>query len=106
MPGDQLDALADHLVGDRHRLLRIAGIVADLQHQLLAEHAAGLVDVGDRQLGARFNCAPKVAYWPVIGPTAAIGMSACAVAATPASTAAATVSVYLNDFMTISLPPV
>ena len=55
MSGDQLDALPGDLVGDCHRLLRIAGVVADFQHQLLAEHAAGLVDVGDRLLGARLE---------------------------------------------------
>ena len=44
-----------HLVGDRDRLLRIAGVVADLEHQLLAEHAALGVDVLDRHLGAALH---------------------------------------------------
>ena len=52
MPGDEHHALGDELVGDGDRLLRIAGIVADLEHELLAENAAGGVDVGDRLLGA------------------------------------------------------
>ena len=52
MPGDELTPAARELVGDRDRLLRVAGVVADLQHQLLAEHAALGVDVGDRQLRA------------------------------------------------------
>ena len=52
MPGDEGDALAGELVGDRDRLLRIAGVVADFEHELLTEHAAGGVDVGDRLFGA------------------------------------------------------
>ena len=52
MPGDEGDLLVDHLVGDGDRLLRLAGVVADLQHQAVAEHAAGGVDVGDRHFGA------------------------------------------------------
>ena len=52
MTGHQLDALGGKLVGDRHRLLRVAGIVADIQHELLAQHPAGLVQIGDRLLGA------------------------------------------------------
>ncbi len=52
MAGHELDALRHHLVGDRHRLLRIAGIVADFQHQLLAVDAARRIDVGHRHFGA------------------------------------------------------
>ena len=52
MAGHEHDAGVDHLVGDRDRLLGIAGVVADLQDQLLAEHAAGGIDVLDRLLGA------------------------------------------------------
>ena len=52
MPGDKLYALAGKLIGDRDGLFRIAGIVADFQHDLLAEHAAGLVDVGHGLFGA------------------------------------------------------
>ena len=33
-------------------MLRIAGIVADFQPKLFAEHAAGGIDVGDRLFGA------------------------------------------------------
>jgi hypothetical protein len=40
------------VVGDRHCLLRIAGVVADFQLQLLSDDAALGVDVGDRHLGA------------------------------------------------------
>ena len=52
VPGHEHHALVDHLVGDRDRLLGIAGVVADPEHELLAEHAAGLVEVLDRLLGA------------------------------------------------------
>ena len=52
MAGDQRDPGPGHLVGDRHCLLRIAGVVADIEIELLAEHAAGGVDVLDRHLGA------------------------------------------------------
>ena len=52
MPGHELDPGAGHLVRDRHRLLRIAGIVAGGEVELLAEHAAGGVDVGDGHFAA------------------------------------------------------
>jgi oligoribonuclease (3'-5' exoribonuclease) len=39
------------VVGHRHRLLRIAGVVTDLQLQLLSEDAALGIDVGDRHFG-------------------------------------------------------
>ena len=48
MPGHEDHALVDHLVGHRHRLLGLASVVADLQYQLLAEHAAGGVEIGHR----------------------------------------------------------
>ena len=50
--GHEHDLVRHHLVGDRGRLLGIAGIVADLQLELLAVDAAGGVDVGHRHLGA------------------------------------------------------
>jgi hypothetical protein len=46
------DLLVDHRVGHRNGLLRVAGVVADFELQLLAEDAALGVDVGDRHLGA------------------------------------------------------
>ena len=52
MTGDQRDIVAGHLVGDRDRLFRVAGVVADLKVELLAEHAAGGVDVGHGHLAA------------------------------------------------------
>ena len=52
MPDHQLVALAGELVGDRNGLARIARVVADVELQLLAEHAARLVDVGHGLLGA------------------------------------------------------
>ena len=55
MAGHQLHALAHHVVGDSNRLLGIAGIVADAQLQLLAEHAASGVDIGNRLLRTRLH---------------------------------------------------
>ena len=49
---DELDAVADELVGDRDALLGIGDVVADLERDLLAEDAAGGVDVVDGLLGA------------------------------------------------------
>ena len=45
MPGDQRHAAAGQLVGDGDRLFRIAGIVADRQRELFAEHAARLIEL-------------------------------------------------------------
>ncbi len=52
MAGDERDTVAGHLIGDGHRLLRVAGIVADVEVELLAEHAARFVDVLDGHLAA------------------------------------------------------
>ena len=52
MADDELDAVADELVGDRHALLRIGDVVADFDFDLLPEDAAGLVDVFGRLLDA------------------------------------------------------
>ena len=52
MAGDERDLRAGELFRHRAGLLGIAGIVADLQRQLLAEHAAGGVDVRHRLFGA------------------------------------------------------
>jgi hypothetical protein len=43
MAGHQLDFFGRELVGHGPRLLRIAGIVAQVQHKLLTENATGLV---------------------------------------------------------------
>ena len=55
MPGDQFHAATGHLVGDGDRLFRVARVVADKQLDLLAEHAALGVNVGDRLFGAGFH---------------------------------------------------
>ncbi len=55
MAGHKHNAFTHHLVGDGDSLFRIAGVIADLQRELLAEHAAGGIDVGNRLLGARFH---------------------------------------------------
>src|SRR4029079_7050533 len=52
MAGDQRHVVAGHLVGDGYRLFRIAGVVAELEIELLAEHAACGVDVLDGQFTA------------------------------------------------------
>ena len=45
MADDEFDAVADELVGDRDALLGIGDVVALLDLDLLAENAAGLVEV-------------------------------------------------------------
>ena len=89
MAGHEHDLVGHHLVGDRGRLLGIAGIVADQQLELLAVHAARRVDLLDRHGGAALrSCSPKAAYWPVIGPAEPIlicanaGVAIKAIAAT------------------------
>ena len=52
MPGDEDDAIADQLAGERHRLIGVAEVVADDQLDALPEHAALGVEILDRQLGA------------------------------------------------------
>ena len=59
MPDDELDAVADELVGDRHALLGIGHVVALLEGDLLAEDAAGLVDIVDRLLRALHQLRPE-----------------------------------------------
>ena len=64
MADDELDAVADELVGDRNALFGIRNVVPRLDLELLAENAAALVDILDGlldslgQLGAeRCVCA-------------------------------------------------
>ncbi len=52
MPDYDRHLHAGELLADRARLLGIAGIVADFELDLLAEHAARGVDVGDGLFGA------------------------------------------------------
>ena len=52
MADHELDPVADELVGDRHALLGIGHVVADLDLDLLPQNAAGLVDVLGRLLDA------------------------------------------------------
>jgi len=52
VPDDEGNPHTRHFLGNRHCLLWIAGVVADLQLELLAEHAAPCIDVGDREIGA------------------------------------------------------
>ena len=54
-----LDAVADELVGDRHALLGIGNVVADLEGDLLAQNAALGVDVFHRLLGALLQLRPE-----------------------------------------------
>ncbi len=55
MPVDKHDALSDNFVGRGHRLLRIASVVGQDHFELLTEHAALGVDIGDRHLGAALH---------------------------------------------------
>ncbi len=52
MADDEMHAVAEKVVGDRHALARVAGVVADLEVDLLAHDAARRIDVGDSLLGA------------------------------------------------------
>ena len=52
MAGDERDLRAADLFRDRARLLGIAGVVLDVERQLLAEHAAGGVEIRHRLFGA------------------------------------------------------
>ena len=52
MAGDEGHFLAGHLVRDGDGLAGVAGVVADVEHELLAHDAAGLVDIGDGLFGA------------------------------------------------------
>ena len=78
MADDELDAVADELVGDRHALLRIGDVVADGQHDLLAEMPPAALMSSARLLGAVLSCAPKAAFGPVSGPATPILIWACA----------------------------
>ena len=49
---DEFDPVADELVGDRHALLGVGGVVAFFDGDLLAENAALGVDVVDRLMHA------------------------------------------------------
>ena len=53
--GDELDLLADDEIGDRDRLLGIAGVVLDDDLDLAPVDAAGLVDRGGGGLAAAFH---------------------------------------------------
>ena len=52
MSGDEDDAVADQLVGDRHGLSGVTGVVGERQFDSLSKDAAPCVDIGDRHLGA------------------------------------------------------
>ena len=52
MPGDEYNAVADQLVGDRYGLSRVTGVVGKRQKNPLPEDAAVGIDIGDRHLGA------------------------------------------------------
>ena len=102
MADDELDAVADELVGDRNALLRIGHVVALLEGDLLAEDAAGLVDVVDRLLRPMVSCAPNAAFGPVIGPATPILI--WALAAPAAARAAANTAPDNQNFFMQLLP--
>ena len=52
MADDELHAVGDELVGDRHAFARVGAVVADVELDLLAENAALGIDVGHRLLDA------------------------------------------------------
>jgi hypothetical protein len=52
MARDQCDAVAHQLASERHRLIRVAEIIADNQLDILAKDTAPSVEIRDRHLGA------------------------------------------------------
>ena len=99
MAGDERDFRAGDLFRHRACLLGIAGVVLDVQHQFLAEHAAGGVDVGDRLSAPFFICRPKADSPPVIGPATAMVMSCANAAVDSANDAPNARPMSFNDFM-------
>ena len=59
MPGDEDDAVARQLTGERHRLIGVAEVVAHDELDLLAEDAALGVEILDRHLGAALDTARR-----------------------------------------------
>ncbi len=59
MAGDERDLRAGDLFSHRTRLLGIAGVVLDIQRQLLAEHTAGGVEICYRLVGAVLHLAAE-----------------------------------------------
>ena len=59
MAGDERDFRAGDLFRHRARLLGIAGVVFDIQRELLAEQAAGGVEIGYRLFGAVLHLAAE-----------------------------------------------
>ena len=56
---NELDAIADELVGNRNALLRVGNVVTELELDLLAVHAAGGIDVLRRQFRALLKLRAK-----------------------------------------------
>ncbi len=59
MPGHERHLHAGEFLADRARLLGIAGVVADLDGELLAHHAPRRIDVGERHVGAVLELLPE-----------------------------------------------
>ena len=76
MSDDEDHTVTDQLLGGGDRLFGIAEVVRRDQPHLLAEDAAGGVDVGHGQLRAALHCSPYQAFCPVIGPATPIRTSA------------------------------
>jgi len=53
---------AGDLLGDGARLLRIASVIADEQCELLAKHAAGSVEIGNRLFGTVLQLASECGF--------------------------------------------
>ena len=73
MPGHEDDLLADHLVGDGGRAGPVAIVVAGLEDELLAEDAAGGVDIGHRLGGPVLHLLAEDREGPVHRPGRADG---------------------------------
>ena len=59
MAGDERNPRAADLFRNRTRLLRIAGVILDVEHELLAQQPTRSIEVGDRHLGTVLHLAAE-----------------------------------------------
>ena len=72
MADDELDSVADKLVGDRHALLRVGDVVAGLDLDFLPEIPPALLMSSAACWTPWLSCAPNATLAPVIGPATPI----------------------------------
>ena len=67
MPGHERHLGGGEFLGHGAGLFRIAGVIAELEHELAAEHAARRIEVGDRELGAVLHLRAERGFRPAQG---------------------------------------